>query len=135
MKPTYLLDSDVFSLMVKGKDASISRRMQSLSRGEAALSVITVGEFSYGIEHAPVSELTRTRAQRLIEFFGVLPLEVAVAAAYGRIRADLRARGLPIGPNDLWLAAHASAANLVLVSRNTREFSRVTGLTIEDWLT
>lgn len=133
MSLIYLLDSNVFSLMVKGRDASIVQRMETLARGEAALSVITVGEYQYGIAHAPVSERTRARAQRLIEFFDVLPLEAPVAEAYGRIRADLRARGTPIGPNDLWLAAHASARGLVLVTRNTREFSRVADLRVEDW--
>lgn len=135
MELKYLLDSDVFSLMVKGLDPVINRRLETLGKGEAALSVITSGEFFYGVAHAPVSALRQKRAQRLIDFFGVMPVTEAVASIYGDIRADLRAKGTPIGPNDLWLAAHAKALGVVLVSRNDREFKRVVGLAVESWST
>lgn len=135
MQPKYLLDTDVFSLMVKGQDEAINTRLQTLEKGDAVLSVITTGEYFYGVAHAPVSALREKRAKRLIDFFGVLPLESDVGAMYGAIRADLRAKGTPIGPNDLWLAAHAKAHGLVMVTRNTREFKRVKGLRAEDWLT
>ncbi len=134
MKPKYLLDTDVFSLMVKGQDEAINTRMQTLTKGEAVLSVITTGEYFYGIAHAPVSALREKRAQRLMDFFGVLPLDADVSISYGDIRADLRKKGTPIGPNDLWLAAQAKTHGLIMVTRNTREFKRVKGLKVEDWL-
>ena len=134
MKPKYLLDTDVFSLMVKGQDETLSLRTQTLTKGEAVLSVITTGEYFYGIAHAPVSALREKRAQRLMDFFGVLPLDADVSISYGAIRADLRVKGTPIGPNDLWLAAQAKAHGLIMVTRNTREFKRVKGLKVEDWL-
>ena len=134
MQPKYLLDTDVFSLMVKGQDEAINTRLQTLEKGDAVLSVITTGEYFYGVAHAPVSALREKRAKRLIDFFGVLPVDPEVAAIYGSIRADLRAKGTPIGPNDLWLAAHAKAHGLIMVTRNTREFKRVKGLKVEDWL-
>ncbi|MDE2616871.1 MAG: PIN domain-containing protein [Burkholderiales bacterium] len=133
MKPKYLLDSDVFSLMVKGRDLSIQDRLAGLKAGEAILSVVTCGEFYYGVAHAPLSTMRDQRARRLINFFGVMPLDQDASLAYGQIRADLRARGTPIGPNDLWQAALAQAKGLTLVSRNGREFSRVEGLKVEDW--
>ncbi len=133
MQPKFLLDTDVFSLMVKGLDEAINARLQTLPKGEAVLSVITTGEYFYGISHAPVSALREKRAQRLIDFFGVLPLGADVAVSYGTIRHELRAKGTPIGPNDLWLAAQAIAHGLVMVTRNTREFKRVKGLKVEDW--
>jgi len=134
MKPKYLLDTDVFSLMVKGQDEAINTRMQTLTKGEAVLSVITTGEYFYGIAHAPVSALREKRAQRLMDFFGVLPLDADVSISYGDIRADLRKKGTPIGPNALWLAAQAKTHGLIMVTRNTREFKRVKGLKVEDWL-
>lgn len=134
MKLKYLLDTDVFSLMVKGQDAAINTRVQTLAKGEAILSVITAGEFYYGVAHAPVSKLRDQRAQRLLDFFGLLPLDAKVAARYGTVRADLRRAGTPIGPNDLWLAAQALAHGLVMVTRNAREFKRVKGLKVEDWV-
>jgi tRNA(fMet)-specific endonuclease VapC len=133
MKHRYLLDSDVFSLMVKGLDKAINQRMQSLARGEAVLSVVTTGEFFYGAAHLPLSALKAQRAQRLIDFFGVLPIGQEVSEAYGQLRAELRAKGTPIGPNDLWLAAQAKAHGLVMVTRNGREFKRVVGLEVEEW--
>lgn len=133
MKLKYLLDSDVFSLMVKGTDDAINLRLETLAKGEATLSVITTGEFFYGVAHAPISSLRAKRAQRLIDFYGVLPMGEDVSAVYGQIRADLRAKGTPIGPNDLWLAAQAKAHGLVMVTRNGREFKRVTGLKVEGW--
>lgn len=134
MKPKYLLDTDVFSLMVKGQDEAINARLQTLAKGDATLSVITTGEYFYGVAHAPVSALREKRAQRLIDFFGVAPLDPEVGLTYGAIRADLRAKGTPIGPNDLWLAAQAKAHGLVMVTHNTREFKRVKGLKVEDWV-
>lgn len=133
MTPKYLLDTDVFSLMVKGQDEAINARMQKLAKGEATLSVITTGEYFYGVAHAPVSALREKRAQRLIDFFGVAPLDPEVGPTYGAIRANLQVKGTPIGPNDLWLAAHAKAHGLVMVTRNTREFKRVSGLKLENW--
>lgn len=133
MKPRYLLDSDVFSLMVSGRDESINQRMETLGKGEAVLSVITTGEFFYGVAHQPISTIKEKRAQRLIDFYGVLPITEEVSVAYGQIRADLRAKGTPIGPNDLWLAAQAKAHGLVMVTRNGREFKRVPGLKVEGW--
>lgn len=133
MKLKYLLDTDVFSLMVKGQDSAINTRLQSLAKGEAVLSVITAGEFYYGVAHAPVSALRDQRAQRLLDFFGLLPLDAEVATRYGTVRADLRRAGTPIGPNDLWLAAQALALGLVMVTRNSREFKRVRGLKVETW--
>lgn len=134
MTLNYLVDTDVFSLMVKGQDVSINTRLQTLAKGEAMLSVITAGEFYYGVARAPVSKLRDQRAQRLLDFFGLLPLDAEVAASYGTVRADLRRAGTPIGPNDLWLAAQALAHGLTMVTRNTREFQRVKGLKVEDWL-
>ncbi len=133
MKLKYLLDSDVFSLMVKGRDQSIQERLASLKAGEAILSVVTCGEFHYGVAHAPLSSVRDQRARRLINFFGVMPLDQDTALAYGHIRANLRAHGTPIGPNDLWQAALAQAWGLIMVTRNVREFSRVEGLKLEDW--
>ena len=134
MTLSYLVDTDVFSLMVKGQDSSINTRLQTLVKGEATVSVITAGEFYFGVTHAPVSTLRDQRAQRLLDFFGLLPLDAEVAVSYGTVRADLRRAGTPIGPNDLWLAAQALAHGLTLVTRNTREFKRVKGLKVEDWV-
>lgn len=133
MSLRYLLDSDVFSLMVSGRDEALNQRMAHLTAGQATLSVITTGEFFDGVAHQAISALRNERAQRLIDFLGVMPLDAEVAQTYGSIRADLRAKGTPIGPNDLWLAAQAKTHGLIMVTRIGREFKRVKGLKVEGW--
>lgn len=133
MSLRYLLDSDVFSLMVSGRDEALNQRMTHLTAGQSTLSVITTGEFFDSVAHQAISALRNERAQRLIDFLGVMPLDAEVAQTYGSIRADLRAKGTPIGPNDLWLAAQAKTHGLIMVTRNGRGFKRVKGLKVEGW--
>ena len=130
----YLLDTDTFSHMVKGISPAIVSRLQTLRAGEAGLSVITRGEYLYGVSHVPLSKIREARASSLMDFFEILLVDEPVANAYGRIRAHLRSIGKPIGPNDLWIAAHALARNLILATSNTAEFERVPKLKFENWL-
>jgi tRNA(fMet)-specific endonuclease VapC len=129
----YLIDADIFSYMVRGDQPAINERMTRLLPGEASLSVITLGEFAYGTSHLPISKLRQQRAQRLIDFLGIQTLDETAALAYGKVRAALRKAGQPIGPNDMWLAAHALSLGVTLVTNNTREFDRVKGLKLENW--
>ena len=130
----YLLDADTFSQMVKGIHPGIVERMGSLPTDEAALSVITRGEIQYGLELSPIRAAWRKRLDLLLSAFATLGLDAVAALHYAQLRAHLSRRGTPIGPNDLWIAAHARAANLILVTHNTREFSRVPRLKLENWM-
>ncbi|RUS94633.1 hypothetical protein DSM106972_092700 [Dulcicalothrix desertica PCC 7102] len=78
-------------------------------------------------------ERTLTRQQQFLNLFVSLPFDDAAAIIYGRIRAELTELGTPIGPNDFQIAAIAMANNLILVTHNTGEFSRVPSLPLEDW--
>jgi tRNA(fMet)-specific endonuclease VapC len=95
--------------------------------------VITFGELLFGAEKS----VHRTAAiERLLElriFLPVLPLPEAAAGTYGRTRAELESKGGTIGNNDLWIASHALAAGLILVTNNEREFRRVKGLKTQNW--
>ncbi len=130
----YLLDTDTFSEMVKGLNPKIVKRLDSLQLGEAALSVITRGEIMFGLRIKSLKPLARQRMERLLEALDTLPLTTEVASHYGELRAHLRSIGTPIGPNDLWIAAHARALNLTLVTNNTGEFSRVPKIKLENWV-
>ena len=130
----YLLDTDTFSEMVKGLNPRILKRMESLETGDAALSVVTRGEIAYGLQASSPKPSVRRRIDRLLEGIDTLPLDIEVAIHYGLRRAHLRRIGTPIGPNDLWIAAHALAAKLTLVSNNTSEFARVPKLKLENWV-
>ena len=130
----YLLDTDTFSEMVKGLNPNILKRMESLETGDAALSVVSRAEIAFGLHASSPKPTIRRRIDRLLEGIETLPLDIEVALQYGALRAKLRSLGTLIGPNDLWIAAHALAAKLTLVSNNTREFARVPKLKLENWV-
>lgn len=130
--PLQLLDTNVIIHVRKGL-ASVVDRFERLEPGEAAISVISYGELIYGAEKSEYRDHNLAVLAELLSFLDVLPLPRDVGDSYGAIRADLERRGEQIGHNDLWIAAHAKAAGLVLVTANEREFVRVGDLTVENW--
>ena len=107
--------------------------MERVDAGTLGISVITYGELSYGATRSVDAKRSLSDLERFIALIPVLPLPEAAGAAYGHVRAALSDRGGLIGPNDLWIASHALAAGLVLVTNNEREFRRVSGLAVENW--
>lgn len=133
MEPRYLLDTDTCIYIYKNKPLAVSERFGKLPDGEAAISVITFGELLFGaMKSAKRVEVLATLAE-LKRALPVLSLGESAADTYGRLRADLESQGSLIGNNDLWIAAHSLSANLILVTNNEREFSRVRGLKIQNW--
>ena len=133
MEPRYLLDTNICIYIRQTRPAEVLRRFRKLRRGEAALSVITYGELLYGAAKSEQRLMALQRLRELVEFLPALPLPETAAQAYGEIRAELESKGEVIGNNDLWIAAHAVAAGLTLVTNNEREFRRVRGLKIQNW--
>jgi tRNA(fMet)-specific endonuclease VapC len=130
----YLLDTDTFSEMVKGINPGITKRMATLKTGDAALSVITRGEIVFGLQVKSPKPLVKQRMDRLLGAIETLPMITDAASYYGELRAHLRNLGTSIGPNDLWIAAHARTLNLILVTNNTSEFSRVPKMKLDNWI-
>jgi tRNA(fMet)-specific endonuclease VapC len=134
MKPRYLLDTNICIYVRKRRPSAVAEKFGTLAPGEAAISAIIYGELLYGA----YKSATPARALRVIEEFvalvPALPLPEEAGAAYGEIRAALERQGRMIGNNDLWIAAHALASNLVLITNNMREFARVPGLVAENWV-
>ena len=97
------------------------------------MSSITVAELQYGVAKSTRPELNALALAALLAPLDVLPFDDAAAAVYGAVRAELERAGAPIGSMDLLIAAHALALGRTVVTNNTREFSRVTGLNVEDW--
>lgn len=97
------------------------------------MSVVSYGELRYGVERSRSRERALGLLDALTRIIPVLPLALDASSHYGRILALLSARGEVIGNNDVWIAAHAQAAGLVLVTNNEREFRRVPGLKVENW--
>lgn len=129
----FLLDTNIISHLVRHPTGRAAVRLNEVGLANVVTSTIVAGELRYGY---PKNEATR-RAERVEATLGrieILPLDAAVAAEYGAVRFELEARGLPIGQNDLWIAAHARSARAILVTANEREFRRVEGLAVENWL-
>jgi len=129
----YLLDTNIVSALVRDPFGRI--RMRILERGteQVGISIVVAAELRFGalLRNSPVL------ARRHDELFGqlpVIPFEPPSDRHYAELRVSLERRGVTIGANDMLIAAHALALDCTLVTANTREFARVEGLTIENWL-
>lgn len=134
MEAQFLLDTNICIYIRRKKPEPVLRRFKTLRHGEAVLSVITFGELLYGAEKSLQRSVALQQLRELAEILPVMPLPQSAAETYGRIRAELERKGQMIGNNDLWISAHAKAAGLTLVTNNEREFRRVSGLKIHNWV-
>jgi tRNA(fMet)-specific endonuclease VapC len=129
----FLLDTNIVIYIRQKRPQSVLDRFQAMQRGEAAISLITYGELLYGAHKSSHHVRALAQLKELVQLLPVASLPEASADTYGIIRADLEKRGEVISNNDLWIAAHAHAAGLILVTNNEREFRRIKGLRIENW--
>jgi tRNA(fMet)-specific endonuclease VapC len=130
----WMLDTDTCIAIIKGKPASVLKKLRGKSVGQVGISSITLGELAFGAAKSG----RRDEAQAALAEF-LLALEIASfdsdsAASYGQLRASLEKRGTPVGPLDTLIGAHAVALDVILVTHNTREFSRIDTLRFEDWM-
>jgi tRNA(fMet)-specific endonuclease VapC len=98
------------------------------------ISAITVAELMYGIDKSAYPEQNKLALIKFLAPFEILSFSEAAATAYGRIRTDLERQGAPIGAYDLLFAAQALGEGLILVTNNEREFRRIDGLAVENWV-
>ena len=129
----WLLDTDTCIAIIK-KHPGALKKLRGKSIGQIGISSITLGELAFG---ASKSNRPAEAHEALSDF--LLALEVApfdddAAMSYGLLRASLTRRGKPIGPLDTLIAAHARALSAIVVTHNTREFSQVENLKLEDWV-
>lgn len=130
----YLLDTDILSFIARGEHSGLNARMMSCYADDLAISAVTRGEAEFGLQGGAMRRDTERRMRALLRKIQCLVVSEQVAIEYGQIRSALRSAGTPIGPNDMWIAAHARCLNLTVVTHNTREFGRVPRLKVEDWL-
>ncbi len=129
----YLLDTDICIYIAKNRPQQVRKRMEQCDAGDLAMSVITCGELYLGAQKS-VRQIEAFRTLRqLTDAIAVLDLDESVSRNYGLIRAKLERQGTIIGANDLWIAAHAKTKDLILVTNNTREYTRIEHLTVENW--
>lgn len=132
MSHRYMLDTNVISQLMREPDGAISQRMEAVGVERLCCSVVVAAELRYGAVKRGSEKLTQ-RVNAALNALTVLPFSMPADAVYASIRAELAAAGTPIGPNDLFIAAHAVSESMVLVTNNVDEFSRIAILTIENW--
>lgn len=129
----YLLDTNIISDIIRNPFGPAARRIEEIDPKEICTSIIVASELRYGCAKKGSARLL-TKVEGVLETLPILPLDIPADIKYGRIRAELEAAGQTIGLTDLLIAAHACALDLTLVTDNTREFQRVRGLNLENWL-
>jgi tRNA(fMet)-specific endonuclease VapC len=129
----YLLDSNICIRYLNGRSLAVARKIQATPVEQIALCSIVKAEMYFGAKRSQSPVKTRAEQDEFLDLFQSLPFDDEAAEFYSDIRAELASRGTPIGPNDLMIAAIALSNQLILVTHNTGEFSRINGLRLEDW--
>ena len=131
--PRFMLDTDMCSYIMKRSHPVVLKRLQAVLVADVSMSVVTKAELLYGVEVSPRRNQDAAACAAFLSYVEALDFPNAAAKHYAEIRADLKKRGAMIGANDLFIAAHARALGLTLVTNNTAEFERVNGLALENW--
>ena len=129
----YLLDTNIISELVRRPGGTVATRIAEVGEDSICTSIVVAAELRYGAVKSDSKQLSE-RVGLLLSALEILPLEPPADQRYAEVRHHLARQGTPIGPNDLLITAHALAANLTLVTANTREFERVPSLHVENWL-
>lgn len=129
----YLLDTNILSDLVRHPLGRIAEQIRRVGEAEVCTSIIVAAELRFGAAKRGSPRLT-TQLEAVLSVLDVVPFEQPADEAYGVTRAQLEQTGMPIGGNDLLIAAHAKALGFTVVTDNEREFSRIEGLAYENWL-
>ena len=133
MTANYLLDTNVLSDLVRYPQGMIANRIAREGESSVCTSIVVAGELRFGACKRDSDRLT-AQVEAILSAIEILPLEEPADQHYGKIRALLESRGGMIGPNDMLIVAHALALDCTVVTANCREFSRVPGLKVDNWL-
>lgn len=128
-----LLDTDTCIYLINRDRPQVLARLQTFRPQDVVLSTVTVAELAWGVAKSR-SQRNRNALGAFLASFEIAPFDLDAAWVYGDIRAELQRRGMPIGPLDLLIAAHALALDATLITNNGREFKRVPRLRIENWI-
>lgn len=129
-----LLDTDTCIHLIRRRAPEILRRLRRYSPGDVGISSITLGELAFGVSKCGQAETNQRALDEFISALEVAPFDESAARGYGPIRAVLQQSGKAIGALDMLIGAHALSLGATLVTHNTREFSRIRGLRLTDWI-
>lgn len=127
-----LLDTNICIHIINARPPQVLARFHAYRLGDVGLCSVVAAELAYGVAKSG-SARNRQALEMFLAPLKILPFDALAVWAYGELRADLEGRGQPIGALDTMIAAHALSLHAVLVTNNTREFSRVTGLQLDNW--
>ncbi|MFW5751751.1 MAG: type II toxin-antitoxin system tRNA(fMet)-specific endonuclease VapC [bacterium] len=130
----YLLDTNICIYIIKKKPADVLKTLKTKLKKNIYISSITIAELEYGIAKSQFPQKNKIALIEFLSIFNIIPFDDNDAVDFGEIKKELEKKGKIIGPMDLLLAAQAKSKNFILVTNNTKEFERVEGLKIENWL-
>ena len=131
--PAWMLDINILSDLIRNPRGALMERLNATEPDAVCTSIVVACELRFGARRKGSDVLTQ-RVEQLLDTLAVLPLDPPADRHYADIRTTLERAGTPIGSHDLFIAAHARSRGLTLVTHNTREFARLPGLRVEDWL-
>jgi tRNA(fMet)-specific endonuclease VapC len=129
----YLLDSNICIYIINGRPKKVVQKIKEYNPPEIKLSSISIAELEYGVSKSENREKNRQALIHFASAFDIVNFNDDDAEIYGLIRADLEKKGQVIGPYDMQIAAQAISRNMILVTNNVKEFSRVKNLKLENW--
>ena len=130
----YMLDTNIIAYAKNNNPPSVLNNLLKHDSSEISISSITMAELEFGVFNSSNPQHNRTALMMFLSGITILPFDERASLEYGAIRYHLKTNGMMIGANDMLIAAHARALELTLVTHNTREFSRVPSLMLEDWV-
>lgn len=130
----YMLDTNICIYLIKHKPLQVFEKLQEHNPDEICISAVTYAELVHGVEKSKAVERNRLALTILLSNIEILDFDMKAAEEYGRIRADLEKKGMPIGPLDMMIAGHAKSLGYTVVTNNVGEFKRVEGLQYENWV-
>ncbi len=130
----YLLDTNTCIYIIKNKPPQVFAKFQTLNISDVAISSITVAELEYGVYKSQRQEQNTIALSQFLIPLETLPFDERATQTYGKIRAKLESQGIVIGSMDMLIASQAISLDLILVTNNVRELSRIPGLVLENWV-
>lgn len=129
----YLLDTNILSDLIKNPQGTVAQKIIAIGDDKICTSIIVASEINFGVEKRQSKKLSQ-QVDAILSAIEILPYQTPADTHYAKLRVSLEKAGTPIGPNDMLIAAHALSLGLTLVTANEREFLRVDGLKVENWL-
>ena len=130
----YMLDTNICTYAIKHKSREVIERLKEHNPSEICISSVTYAELIHGVEKSKEVDKNRTALTLLLTDIEILPFDISATEGYGEIRAELERKGTSIGPLDMMIAGHAMSLGYTVVTNSIKEFDRIEGLRLENWI-